>query len=318
VAKASYEIEDPEVARILYGEHDRHLRLVRDTFRVDLVAREGTVSIEGPEADVALAARAIELMQRRVEHGRSLRLYEAEDIVEAVARDPGFRDEVRIDVRGGGYVTPRTKGQARYLVAMRDNEIVFSIGPAGTGKTYLAVAMGLAALRNGEVKKIVLARPAVEAGEKLGFLPGDLREKVNPYLRPLYDALNDMLDFAQVRKYMQRDIIEVVPLAFMRGRTLNHSFVILDEAQNSTVGQMKMFLTRLGARSRGVITGDVTQVDLPVDHLSGLIHAERILGGIEGIAFVRLTRHDIVRHRLVQDIVVAYERDEGGPGGPRA
>jgi phosphate starvation-inducible PhoH-like protein len=314
VPREEFEIADPEVARALYGEHDRHLRLLRDTFGVEVVAREGAVCIGGVEAAVGRASRAFDLMRRRAEEGRRLRLYEVEDIVEAVARDPGFRDEIRVDVRGGGYVTPRTKGQARYLRAIRDHDIVFAIGPAGTGKTYLAVAMALAALRNGQLRKIVLARPAVEAGEKLGFLPGDMREKVNPYLRPLYDALNDMLDFAQVRKYMARDIIEVVPLAFMRGRTLNHSFVILDEAQNTTVGQMKMFLTRLGARSQGVITGDVTQIDLPPDQLSGLVHAERILSDIEGIAVVHLSRRDIVRHRLVQDIVEAYGRDEGPRG----
>jgi len=310
VARERIEIEDPEVARALYGEHDRHLRLLRSAFGVEVVAREGAVCIDGDEAAVASAAHALDLMRRRAEDGRRLRLYEVEDIVEAVARDPGFRDEIRVDVRGGGYVTPRTKGQARYLQAIRDHDIVFAIGPAGTGKTYLAVAMALAALRSGRLRKIVLARPAVEAGEKLGFLPGDMREKVNPYLRPLYDALNDMLDFAQVHKYMERDIIEVVPLAFMRGRTLNHSFVILDEAQNTTVGQMKMLLTRLGARSQGVITGDVTQTDLPPGELSGLVHAERVLGGIEGIAVVRLTKRDIVRHKLVQDIVEAYERDD--------
>jgi len=313
VPKETFQIEDPQLARALYGERDAHLRLLIDTFGVEVVAREGEVLIEGSEAAVLSAARALDLMRRRAEQGRRLRLYEAEDIVEAVARDPGFRDEIRVDVRGGTYVTPRTKGQAHYLEAIRDHDIVFAIGPAGTGKTYLAVAMALAALRNGEVKKIVLARPAVEAGEKLGFLPGDLIEKVNPYLRPLYDALHDMLDFSQVQKYMERDIIEVVPLAFMRGRTLNHSFVILDEAQNTTIGQMKMFLTRLGTRSRGVITGDVTQIDLPADQPSGLIHAGHILKGIEGIAIVHLTKSDIVRHRLVQEIVAAYER-EGGEG----
>lgn len=310
-ATRGFEIEDTELARVLYGEQDRNLRLVREMFGVEIVAREGAVSIRGSERGVRSAARAFELMRRRAAHGR-LRLYEVEDIVEAVARDPGFRDEVRVDVRGGTYVTPRTKGQAAYLRAIRDHDIVFAIGPAGTGKTYLAVAMALASLHNGELKKIVLARPAVEAGEKLGFLPGDLQEKVNPYLRPLYDALSDMVDFSLVQRYMVRDVIEVVPLAFMRGRTLNHSFVILDEAQNTTVGQMKMFLTRLGARSRGVITGDVTQIDLPQGQLSGLVHAERILNDIEGIAVVRLHNRDIVRHRLVQDIVGAYERDEAG------
>jgi phosphate starvation-inducible PhoH-like protein len=304
------DIDDAELARALYGDQDRHLRLLRDTFGVTVVAREGIVSLEGTEAAVRSASRALDLMRRRAEQASRLRLYEVEDILEAVARDPGFRDEIRIDVRGGGYVTPRTKGQAAYLRAIRDHDIVFAIGPAGTGKTYLAVAMGLAALRAGELKKIVLARPAVEAGEKLGFLPGDLREKVNPYLRPLYDALHDMIEFSQVQKYMERDVVEVVPLAFMRGRTLNRSFVILDEAQNTSVGQMKMFLTRLGTRSKGVITGDVTQTDLPAGQLSGLVHADRILRDIEGIGFVRLTRRDIVSHKLVENIVEAYERDE--------
>ena len=317
MATERFEIDDPEVARALYGEHDSHLRLLRDAFGVTVVARESAVVIEGAEAAVASASKALELMLRRAEQGRRLRLYEVEDIVEAVARDPNFRDEVRVDVRGGGYVTPRTQGQAAYLEAVRDHDIVFAIGPAGTGKTYLAVAMALAALRSGRVKKIILARPAVEAGEKLGFLPGDLVEKVNPYLRPLYDALHDMLEFSQVRKYMERDVIEVVPLAFMRGRTLNHSFVILDEAQNTTVGQMMMFLTRLGMRSQGVITGDVTQIDLAPNEPSGLVHAARILSAIEGIAMVQLSRRDIVRHRLVEAIVDAYERDAGqrGSGG---
>ena len=317
MATERIEIDDPEVARALYGEHDSHLRLLRDAFGVTVVARESAVAIEGDEAAVASASKAFGLMLRRAEQARRLRLYEAEDIVEAVARDPNFRDEVRVDVRGGGYVTPRTQGQAAYLEAVRDHDIVFAIGPAGTGKTYLAVAMALPALRSGRVKKILLARPAVQAGEKLGFLPGDLIEKVNPYLRPLYDALHDMLEFTQVRKYMERDIIEVVPLAFMRGRTLNHAFVILDEAQNTTVGQMMMFLTRLGMRSQGVITGDVTQSDLPPNELSGLVHAVRILSAIEGIAMVQLSRRDIVRHRLVEAIVDAYERDAGqrGSGG---
>ena len=309
MVKDRIDIEDAEIARLVYGERDSHLRLVRDAFNVTVSAREGSVRLEGAEKAVKSAMQALDLMHRRAAESRKLRLYEVEDIIDAVARDPGFRDEVRVDVRAGGYVTPRTKGQARYLEAMRDHDIVVSIGPAGTGKTYLAVAMALQALRTGQIKKIVLARPAVEAGEKLGFLPGDLQEKVNPYLRPLYDALHDMLDFGQVRKYMDRDLIEVVPLAFMRGRTLNRSFVIMDEAQNTTVGQMKMFLTRLGRKSKGVITGDVTQTDLPPGQMSGLVNAERILRGIEGIGFVHLTRGDIVRHCLVEAIVEAYERN---------
>jgi len=310
VPRQKFEIHDAETARALYGEQDSHLRLLRDAFDVRVVAREDAVSIEGADSPFRDAVRALDLMLRRVEESHKLRLYEVEDILEAVIRDPKFQDEIRVDVRGGSYVTPRTQGQARYLRSIRDHDIVFAIGPAGTGKTYLAVATALAALRAGELKKIVLARPAVEAGERLGFLPGDLREKVSPYLRPLYDALNDMLDFAQVQKLMERDVIEVVPLAFMRGRTLNRSFVILDEAQNSTVGQMRMFLTRLGAGSKGVITGDVTQTDLPKGQLSGLVHAERILKGIKGIGFVRLERSDIVRHKLVEDIVEAYEKDD--------
>jgi len=315
VPRQKFEIPDAEMARTLYGEQDCHLRLLRDAFDVRVVARDGAVSIEGAQAPFKDAVRAFDLMLRRVEESRKLRLYEVEDILEAVARDPGFQDEIRVDVRGGSYVTPRTKGQARYLRCIRDHDIVFAIGPAGTGKTYLAVATALAALRAGHLKKIILARPAVEAGERLGFLPGDLQEKVSPYLRPLYDALNDMLDFAQVHKLMERDIIEVVPLAFMRGRTLNRSFVILDEAQNSTVGQMRMFLTRLGAGSKGVITGDVTQTDLPKGQTSGLAHAESILKGIKGIGFVRLQRCDIVRHKLVEDIVEAYENDDAAQEG---
>ena len=313
--RQKFDIQDSELARVLYGEQDSHLRLLRDAFDVRVVAREDAVSIEGAASPLKDAVRAFDLMLRRVEETQRLRLYEVEDILEAVTRDPGFRDEIRVDVRGGSYVTPRTKGQARYLRNIRDHDIVFAIGPAGTGKTYLAVAMALAALRSGELKKIILARPAVEAGERLGFLPGDLQEKVNPYLRPLYDALHDMLDFAQVHKLTDRDVIEVVPLAFMRGRTLNRSFVILDEAQNTTVGQMRMFLTRLGAGSKGVITGDVTQTDLPQGQLSGLVHAEQILKGIEGIGFVRLQRCDIVRHRLVEDIVEAYEKDDAAREG---
>jgi phosphate starvation-inducible PhoH-like protein len=315
VPRQKFDIQDSELARVLYGEQDSHLRLLRDAFDVRVVAREDAVSIEGAASPLKDAVRAFDLMLRRVEETRRLRLYEVEDILEAVARDPGFRDEIRVDVRGGSYVTPRTKGQARYLRHIRDHDIVFAIGPAGTGKTYLAVAMALAALRSGELKKIILARPAIEAGERLGFLPGDLQEKVNPYLRPLYDALHDMLDFAQVHKLMDRDVIEVVPLAFMRGRTLNRSFVILDEAQNTTVGQMRMFLTRLGAGSKGVITGDVTQTDLPQGEMSGLVHAEKILKGIKGIGFVRLQRCDIVRHKLVEDIVEAYENDDAAREG---
>ena len=211
-------------------------------------------------------------------------------------------------------VKPRTDGQAKYVAAIREKDLVLCTGPAGCGKTYLAVAMAIHALRTDRVRKIVLARPAVEAGEKLGFLPGDMLAKVNPYLRPLLDALNDMLDYEQVRRYMSKDMIEVVPLAFMRGRTLNDTFMILDEAQNATVTQMKMFLTRMGEQSKVVVTGDVTQFDLPDDVPSGLQDAVDRLGGIDGVGAVRLGRADIVRHRLVRDIVHAYDRDGEGDG----
>jgi phosphate starvation-inducible PhoH-like protein len=207
-------------------------------------------------------------------------------------------------------ITPQGIGQKRYIDAIRAHDIVFGIGPAGTGKTYLAMAMAVAALKKQEVQRIVITRPAVEAGEKLGFLPGDLAQKVNPYLRPLYDALHDMIEPDQVERLMERSILEVAPLAFMRGRTLNDSFIILDEAQNTTSDQMKMFLTRLGYESKAVITGDITQIDLPSDRRSGLIEAREILAGIEGIAFCTFSELDVVRHPLVQEVIVAYERHE--------
>jgi phosphate starvation-inducible protein PhoH len=206
----------------------------------------------------------------------------------------------------------RTPGQGRYVTAMLRNELVFCIGPAGTGKTFLSVHMAVHYLRKGDVRRLILCRPAVEAGEKLGFLPGDLQAKINPYLRPLYDALNDALGFEQVKRYMEREIIEVVPLAYMRGRTLNHAFIILDEGQNTTISQMKMFLTRMGTHSRIVVNGDITQVDLPSGQPSGLVHAQRIIRNIRGVSWSRLDRPDIVRHRLVQRIVEAYESEEGG------
>jgi phosphate starvation-inducible PhoH-like protein len=220
-------------------------------------------------------------------------------------------EETSIEVLARGMkVVPRTPGQRRYIRAVQKKHLVFCIGPAGTGKTYLAVAMAIHALKTRQVRRIILARPAVEAGERLGFLPGDLEAKVNPYLRPLYDALSDMMEFGQLRKYMDNDMIEVGPLAYMRGRTLNHAFIILDEAQNCTAGQMKMCLTRLGENSRAIVTGDVTQTDLPSGETSGLVAVQSILEGIRGIEFVYLKSTDIVRHRLVQDIVNAYESHE--------
>jgi len=297
----------------VHGLSDANLKLIKRTFGVSLSSRDGIINVEGDEEGVKKAVRVLEEIKSRGEMGGEVGPVEVEDIVEAVRQDVDLEAVDRIEVfRKEAPVVPRTKGQERYVAAMRRADIVFSIGPAGSGKTYLAVAMAVSALKAGHVRRIVLVRPAVEAGEKLGFLPGDMREKVDPYLRPLYDALNDMIDFERVRQFCERGIIEVAPLAFMRGRTMNHSFIILDEAQNATIGQMKMFLTRLGASSKAVITGDVTQIDLQPSETSGLRHAFDILRGIQGIRFVELTGRDIVRHRLVQDIVDAYqsEREE--------
>jgi phosphate starvation-inducible PhoH-like protein len=214
-----------------------------------------------------------------------------------------------IDVVAARRITPRTQGQARYIQSIRDHDITFAVGPAGTGKTYLAVAVAVEALKHHQIRKIVLVRPAVEAGESLGFLPGDLHAKINPYLRPLLDALHEMMDYDQMKRYMEQDVIEVIPLAYMRGRTLNESFIILDEAQNTTIAQMKMFLTRMGQGSKIVISGDTTQIDLPRPSASGLIDAVARLRDIAGVNIVQLNKSDIVRHRLVQDIVRAYEED---------
>lgn len=290
------------------GTHDRTLRELREKFDVRVVARDSEVKIEGEPENANRAAKVLEKLQRRVHKDEPVDSDVVDGIILSMLRfgqaDGGMRIKVFYDNR---LIVPKSPGQERYLRAISKSDIVFGIGPAGTGKTYLAVAMAISALREGQVRRIVLARPAVEAGERLGFLPGDMQEKVNPYLRPLYDALQDMMDFDQMQRYMDRDIIEVVPLAFMRGRTLNQAFIILDEAQNTTASQMMMFLTRLGVNSKAVITGDVTQIDLPRGEQSGLVESRDILRGVDGIDFVELDRVDIVRHKLVQDVVDAYE-----------
>jgi len=297
-------------ARAVLGSHDANLRLIKQALGIEVVARGGIIMMEGTDEDIEKAERILTEIQSRVKTYGRIRETDVDGIIRTVVQGVETPDGSRIKVfYRDRVIVPRSTGQDYYIESIRSNDIVFCIGPAGTGKTYLAVALAVSAVREGQMRKIVLVRPAVEAGEKLGFLPGTMQEKVNPYLRPLYDALNDMMEFGQVQKYIERDIIEVVPLAFMRGRTLNESFIILDEAQNTTTMQMKMFLTRLGVRSKAVITGDATQIDLPSGQISGLLDAKRLLKGIPGIAFVNLTRADIVRHPLVQEIVDAYDRD---------
>ena len=305
----SITLEQPDKKLALFGSADRNLRMLRDAFGVQLVSRDDEVKITGERDQVSKAAAVLEQMQKKLRRQDWL---STEDVGQAIGRaadEKRERAEGEIDVYSKGHaVKPKTEGQKRYVETMFANDLTFCIGPAGTGKTYLAVAAAASLLKHGQCRRIVLARPAVEAGERLGFLPGDLQAKVNPYLRPLFDALHDMIDFEQVKRFMVNDVIEVIPLAFMRGRTLNESVIILDEAQNTTPAQMLMFLTRLGHDSKMIVTGDATQVDLPGDQQSGLIDALNKLRGIKGIGVVELERGDIVRHRLVQNIVNAYER----------
>ena len=301
-------LENDTEASVLYGSHDRHLRLVRDAFQIQLVARHGLLKLEGEKERVDTSK---EVLNKLLEIVRSTGRLDREDVEQAIidAKNETTEESIQaIDVfQKGIFIKPKTGGQAKYLEAIKKNDLVFCIGPAGTGKTYLAVAMALSYLKSGRIRRIVLARPAVEAGEKLGYLPGDIKAKVNPYLRPLYDAIADMMDVAHVKKYLESDLIEILPLAYMRGRTLNDAFIILDEAQNCTVKQMKTFLTRLGMKSKVVVTGDITQVDLSAGEISGLIDVQERLMNINNISFEYLTKADIVRHKLVQDIVEAYE-----------
>ncbi len=305
---------DPEAAKALLGPQGSHLKQVAAVSGVSARSRGSQVSLEGPEEGAALARSVLEELYELIRQGYPVYEMDVDFAARILAADPAaklkdiFLDQVYLSGKKR-IISPKTLTQKAYLQAMRTHDIVFGIGPAGTGKTYLAMAMAVDALVKGRVDRIVLARPAVEAGEKLGFLPGDLAEKVNPYLRPLYDALHDMMDFDKAGRLMGKGVIEVAPLAFMRGRTLNASFVILDEAQNATGEQMKMFLTRLGFDSKAVITGDVTQVDLPQGARSGLVEARRILTGIEGIGFVEFSEADVVRHRLVRQIIRAYDRE---------
>ncbi len=294
----------------LVGERDRYVRAVEDAFDASVHVRGNEISVEGAEADDA--AQVFEELVLILQKGQSLEpaaVLRAIQMVQADERPSEVLTDRVLTTQRGKPVRPKTAGQKRYLDAIRDNIITFGIGPAGTGKSWLAVACAIRALQNREVERILLTRPAVEAGERLGYLPGDLMSKVDPYLRPLYDALHDMVGAEGSAKLFERNVVEVAPLAFMRGRTLNDSFIILDEAQNTTPEQMMMFLTRIGFNSQAVITGDETQVDVAGGR-SGLHRVEGILGGIEGLAFVRLSSADVVRHRIVQDIVDAYARHE--------
>ncbi|HEY0838403.1 MAG TPA: PhoH family protein [Azospirillum sp.] len=306
---------------MLYGQHDQHLARIETQLGVSLISRGNALTIAGP-ADAAESARSTILaLYERLKHGLGVGIGEvdaalrmATSVLDPATRDqalaPIARPDFQVRTRRKGAISPRSPMQAAYLQALAESEMVFGLGPAGTGKTYLAVAQAVALLTSGQVDRIVLSRPAVEAGERLGFLPGDLKEKVDPYLRPLYDALHDMLPAEQVKKRLESGEIEIAPLAFMRGRTLANAFVILDEAQNTTPMQMKMFLTRLGEGGRMVVTGDVTQIDLPAGTRSGLKDALEILRDVEGVRFVHFTDKDVVRHPLVSRIVRAYDRHE--------
>ncbi len=307
--------EDASVLPDLFGVHDDHLKIVERSLGVSVHPKGNEATVSGDPLQVDLAVKVLEGLYRVLRKGIPVTSNDVAAAVRIVCSDRNadvstvFQDVVFKSSRNR-IITPKSVAQKRYLDAMRDFDIVFGVGPAGTGKTFLAMAMAVGFLLKKEVKRIILARPAVEAGEKLGFLPGDMAEKVNPYLRPLHDALYTMLEYEQAAKLMERGTIEVAPLAFMRGRTLNDSFVILDEAQNTTSEQMKMFLTRIGFGSKAVITGDITQTDLPSGRVSGLNEARSILDGVEGIRFCWFTEIDVVRHPLVQEIIKAYERYE--------
>ena len=316
-AESPNQITFPDVtlAKALFGEQGTHLKLIESDVGITIHARGNSVRFEGDPIDINLAKRTLTQLYALLKEGFPLYPQDVDYAIRILksGRETNLK-EIFLDTvfiaADKSVITPKSLAQKQYIEAIRANDIVFGIGPAGTGKTYLAMAMAVAELTSGTLNRIILARPAVEAGEKLGFLPGDLYEKVNPYLRPLHDALYDMMDFERAGRLISKGVIEVAPLAFMRGRTLNDSFVILDEAQNTTSEQMKMFLTRLGFSSKAVITGDITQTDLPEGKISGLIEARQILSGIEGISFVHFSEQDVVRHRLVRAIIKAYDKLE--------
>jgi phosphate starvation-inducible PhoH-like protein len=313
--QTQFALADVDLARQLFGEHNSNLQQIAQALKISIHARGNKVMLEGDPIETRLAGILIDQLYDLLQKGYPLYPSDIDYAIRLLSGDDRiklkdvFLDKVYIDSKKRA-ITPKSLAQKAYIDAIRRFDIVFGIGPAGTGKTYLAMAMAVSALTKGLVSRIILTRPAVEAGEALGFLPGDLAEKVDPYLRPLYDALHDMMRFEKVGSLMQQGVIEVAPIAFMRGRTLNDAFIILDEAQNTTSEQMKMFLTRIGFNSKAVITGDITQIDLPAGRTSGLIETKDILQKIVGIEFVFFTKSDVVRHKLVQDIIMAYEELE--------
>lgn len=312
IVQKSFEVSEEKFERELFGNFDENIKLIEDTLKIDVILREGNIVLMGQQKNVEEALKLMEELHQTVSNGKSLDKqsisYSLSLLLEGREEQLKELEDIIVVTKKGKPIQPKTLGQKRYLELIKSNDITFGIGPAGTGKTYLAVAMAVKAFKRDEVSKIVLTRPAVEAGESLGFLPGDLKEKVDPYLIPLYDALFDMFGPEKFAKYLERGFIEVAPLAFMRGRTLDNAFIILDEAQNTTPEQMKMFLTRLGFGSKAVITGDLTQTDLLNKKQSGLLQATKILKGVEGIGSITLSDKDVVRHELVQRIIRAYEK----------
>ncbi|MBQ1793204.1 MAG: PhoH family protein [Peptostreptococcaceae bacterium] len=312
IVQKSFEISDDKFERELFGNFDENIKIIESNLNIDVLLREGHIVLIGQPKNIDRALEFLNELYKNFKSGKTLDkqsiVYAIELLKEGKEEKMQELEDTIVVTRKGREVKPKTLGQKQYINLIKSNDITLGVGPAGTGKTYLAVAMAVRAFKKDEISRIILTRPAVEAGESLGFLPGDMKDKVDPYLRPLYDALFDMLGDEKCAKYLERGIIEVAPLAFMRGRTLDNAFIILDEAQNTTPEQMKMFLTRLGFGSKAVVTGDLTQIDLPVKKKSGLVQAMDVLKDVEGIGINKFTEKDVVRHELVQRIIKAYEK----------
>lgn len=312
--KKTIELKGVDLQTLL-GVADEHIRLLNDSFSTDILVRGNDIKLNGQESDVEIVHEIVHEMIQTLSRKGTLTKKDVLKLIKVVRSENGHTEDVPKEVihyGKKGAIVSRTDGQKEYVKMVNENDIVFSVGPAGTGKTFIAVAFAVAALENHDVDRIILCRPAVEAGENLGFLPGDLKEKVDPYLTPLYDALNEMMPANKLKPLLNKNIIEIIPLAYMRGRTLNNAFLILDEAQNSTMMQMKMFLTRLGVNSKAVVTGDITQIDLPKRSDSGLVDVLKVLKGVDGIGFAQLNESDVVRHKLVREIIKAYDKANGG------